>query len=161
MCDLIELWCVDKLTSSPSVPLASRSPEAQAIWVAANGLLEQTATAVLLFGAGGMVAPAQADGSKRALLSQPTISLKGSGALTPRLGCQCQRTPTCWSGCSKVEVRLYRLSSVSQFIGKEAVREIQLYSSEFSTYFRPRIERRNGKLSFYLLCETVCFKIHV
>lgn len=118
--------------------------------MAANGLLEQTAAAALLFGAGGMVAPAQADGSKRALLSQPTISLKGSGPSHRAWAASASAHPpaglhTAESGHSKAEVRLYRLSSVSQFTGKETVRELLLYSSEFSTYFRPRIERRNGK----------------
>lgn len=95
--------------------------------MAANGLLEQTAAAALLFGAGGVVAPAQADGSKRALLSQPTISLKGSGPSHRAWVASASAHPpaglhTAESGHSEDEVRLYRLSSVAQFAGKETVR---------------------------------------
>ncbi|KAK2876280.1 hypothetical protein Q8A67_020376 [Cirrhinus molitorella] len=78
---------------------------------------------------GGIVAPAQADGSKRALLSQPTISLKGSGpshrawvasaSVHPPAGLR-----TAESGHSKAEVRLYRMSSVAQFT--ETLKELLL-----------------------------------
>lgn len=99
--------------------------------MAANGLLEQTAAAALLFGAGGIVAPAQDDGSKRALLSQPTISLKGSGPSHRAWAGSASAHPpadlhTAELGHRKAEVRLYRLTSMSQLTGKETVRELLL-----------------------------------
>lgn len=86
--------------------------------MAENGLLEQTAAATLLFGAGGIIAPARAHGSKRALLSQPTISLKGSGPSHRAWAAGASAHPPAGLhvaelGHSKAEVQLYRLSSVS------------------------------------------------
>lgn len=99
--------------------------------MAANGLLEQTAAAALLFGAGGIVAPAQDDGSKRVLLSQPTISLKGSGPSHRAWADNASAHPpadlhTAELGHRKAKVRLYRLTSMSQLTGKETVRELLL-----------------------------------
>ncbi len=111
-----------------------------------------------------MVAPAQADGSKRALLSQPTISLKGSGPSHRAWAASASAHPpaglhTAESGHSKAEVRLYRLFSVSQFTGKEAVRGASTLQQWVFNLFQAK-DRKTEWEAFFTCVWKLCALVH-